>query len=262
MSGKVKFPEATEALPVLAGGVKAEWLVPAGAAENKVILYLHGGGYCLGIVNTNRNFVARVASESGCKVLLADYRLAPENPYPAAVEDVLAAYRWLLSEGFLPENIVIAADSSGCGLTLAALITLRDNGEPLPAALAFMSPVVDLKNMGESMKTRADTDPFQLKPEFYIANYYVADHDPAAPLISPLYAELQGLPPMLIHGSDYDIFLSDSVRLAEKALKAGVDVTLKVWEKMWHNFHMSAGLLPEGRAALREIYSFINEKLA
>ncbi|MCX7747562.1 MAG: alpha/beta hydrolase [Clostridia bacterium] len=259
ISKKAKIPKDIDVFPVITDDFRGEWIVPSGALEENVIIYLHGGGYCLGIVNTNRGFVARVAKESGIKVLLVDYRLAPENPYPAAIEDAAAAYRWLLGEGFQPKNIVFMADSSGCGLSLASLFMLRNNGVPMPASLIFMSPTVDFTYTGESMKTKAKVDPYQMDPRFFIANYYMENNDPASSWISPLYGDFYGLPPMLIHGSECDIFLSDAVRLAEKAKNAGVDVTLKVWDKMWHIFHMSADLLPEGRAALREIYGYIKK---
>ena len=261
MTLEVQYIKQVEISKASARGVTAEWIIPQGAVQEKVIIYLHGGGYCLGIVDTNRNFVARIAVESGFKVLLPDYRLAPENPFPAGIEDSITVYRWLISEGYLPENIFIVADSSGCGLSLVTLTLLREQGESLPAGLAFMSPAIDFCYKGESITTRADLDPFQMDPDFYIANYYVKDNDPTSPLISPIYAELKGLPPMLIHASDHDIFLSDSIRLAEKAEKAGVAAELKVWEGMWHNFHMYSDYLPEGRTALDEIYKHIKSKL-
>lgn len=262
ISGEFEYLNRVERCRVSAGGVTAEWLIPPGAPKDKVIVYLHGGGYCLGIVDTNRNFAARMACECGYKVFVVDYRLAPENPYPAAIEDSVAAYRWLLVQGYLPRNIVFAADSSGCGLSLVTLTLLREKGELLPAAQAYICPTIDFSYQGESIRTRAELDPFQLKPEFYISNHYVAGNDPVSPHISPIYADLQGLPPMLVHAGDWDIFLSDSLRLAEKAEAVGVQVQLKVWDEMWHIFHMYADYLPEGRDALGELCSYIKGMLA
>ena len=257
----LKLPDGVDHIPVSAGNALTEWFLPAKASEESVIVYLHGGGYGLGLVNTNRSFVARIAKTSGLRVLLVDYGLAPEHPFPAALDDTLTAYRWLLSQGVRPEKIGFLADSSGGGLGLATLISLRDAGDPLPVAMACMAPMVDLTHSGESRRTRANIDPYRIKPEFYIDRHYVKGHDPMNPLISPLYADLRHLPPMLIHASDYDIFLSDAIRLAEKAQHAGIEVSLKIWEKMWHLFHMSAAILPEGRIAVQEICTYLRNKV-
>lgn len=262
IGGRAKIPNGIEVSSISANGVKAEWIVPSCSLRDKVIVYIHGGGYCLGIYNSNRGFVSHIASQTKIRILLADYRLAPENPYPAAIEDCITLYKWLIDEGYTPQNIIIMGDSSGCGLALSSLTTLRDQGVPMPAALVFMFPTVDFTYRGQSLKSRADFDPFNLDPKFYVANNYVADNDPEWPLISPLYAKLHNLPPMLIHGCGYDIFLSDSTRLAERAREAGVEAELRVWDKMWHTFHMQYSMLPEGRAALREIYNWIGQRIA
>lgn len=260
MNKKAEIPPNLNVTPILAGEVQAELFEPIDAPKDKIIIYLHGGGYCLGIVNTNRSFVAKISTGTGMKVLLVDYRLAPENVFPAALEDAVSSFRWVLNKGYLPKNIFIVADSSGCGLSLAALMTLRNNNEPMPSAMVFISPVVDLKGTGDSIETRKKEDPFQYSDPLSIAKNYVGENDATLPIISPLFGDLYGLPPILIHASDYDVFLSDSIRLAEKLKRANKEVDLKIWAKMWHIFHMSYSLLPEGKVALEEIFMYIKGK--
>lgn len=262
MGGKLNIPAGMKYSQREISGVKVDEFLPVNsrpAGRIRLILYVHGGGYSLGLVNTNRNFVMNIARQSGCRVVLVDYRLAPENPFPAALEDFLCAYRGLLAEGAKPKELAILGDSSGCGLALAGLTCLRDAGDPLPAALVAMCPMVDQTNSGETFQTRAHLDPYQMDPKFYMNQYVLIGQDPRNPLLSPLYANLRGLPPMLIHAADHDVFLSDATRLAEKARAAGVPVTLKIWDSMWHIFQMSAALLPEGQASLNEIYAFLQQ---
>lgn len=262
MGGKLNIPAGMKYSQREINGVKVEEFLPTNnrtGGRIRAIVYVHGGGYSLGLVNTNRNFVMNIARQSGCRVVLVDYRLAPENTFPAALEDFLGAYRGLLAEGVQPKEIAILGDSSGCGLALTGLTCLRDVGDPMPAALVAMCPMVDQTNSGETFHTRAHLDPYQMDPKYYMNQYVLIGQDPHNPLLSPLYADLHGLPPMLIHAADHDVFLSDATRLAEKAREAGVPVTLKVWDSMWHIFQMSAALLPEGRASLNEIYAFLHQ---
>lgn len=263
MGGKLKIPAGMTYTLMVLNGVKVERILPAAsqqagdAGRIRLIMYVHGGGYSLGLVNTNRNFVMYIARQSGLPVALVDYRLAPEAPFPAALEDFLSAYRGLLAEGVQPGQIAVMGDSSGCGLALAGLTCLRDMGEPLPAVLVALCPMVDQTNSGETFQTRAALDPYHLDPKYYMNQYVLAGQDPRNPLLSPLYADLHGLPPILIHAGDHDVFLSDATRLAEKARQAGVPVTLKVWDSMWHIFQMSAEVLPEGQASLNEILAYL-----
>ncbi len=266
MGGALKIPAGMQCTQSMLAGVKVEEFVPAvnGSKAStmrriRLILYVHGGGYSLGLVNTNRNFVMSIASKTGLRVVLVDYRLAPENPFPAALKDFLAVYRGLVSQGVEPGQIAVMGDSSGCGLALAGLTCIRDAGEPLPAAMIAMCPMVDQTNSGETFRTRARLDPYHLDPKYSMNQYVLIGQDPCNPLLSPLYADLHGLPPILIHAGDYDVFLSDATRLAEKARQAGVDVTLKVWDSMWHIFQMSAEVLPEGRASLNEIFAYLRQ---
>lgn len=246
--------------PIDAGGVKAEWIVPPGAASDRVVLYLHGGGYVMGSINTHRAMIARIARASQARALALDYRMAPEHPFPAAVEDSTAAYRWLLAQGYKPTKIAISGDSAGGGLTLATLLALRDAGTPLPAAAAPISPWTDMEGTGASVKTRAAKDPMvgsaSLLP---MANMYVGNNNPKDPLASPLYGDYRGLPPLLIQVGDAEVLLDDSTRVAERAKAAGVKVDLEVWDDMVHVWHVFAKILPEGQQAIDKIGKFIVE---
>jgi acetyl esterase/lipase len=244
--------------PVDAGGVPAEWIAAPGAVSDRVILYLHGGGYVIGSINTHRAMIARIARASKARALAIDYRLAPEHPFPAAVDDATAAYRWLLAQGYKPAKIVVAGDSAGGGLTLAALVALRDAGQPMPAGAVPISPWTDLEGTGDSVRSRAAKDPMvQQENLAQSAKQYFGDHDPKDPLVSPLHANFRGLPPMLIHVGDAEILLDDSTRVAERAKAAGVQVDLEVWDDMIHVWHVFAKLLPEGQQAIDKIGKFV-----
>jgi acetyl esterase/lipase len=244
--------------PVNAGGVPAEWIVAPGAVQDRVILYLHGGGYVIGSINTHRAMIARIARASNARALAIDYRLAPEHPFPAAVDDATAAYKWLLAEGYKPGKIVIAGDSAGGGLTLAALVALRDSGVPMPAGAVPISPWTDLEGTGESVRSRAAKDPMVTQSNLAeSAKQYYGARDPKDPLVSPLHANFRGLPPMLIHVGDAEILLDDATRVAERAKLAGVKVELEVWDDMIHVWHVFAKLLPEGQQAIDKIGKFV-----
>lgn len=261
MNSTDEFLEDVYICTINACGVNCELFIPLGTDDNKIIIYFHGGGYCLGIYNINRKFVANIAKESGYKVLLVDYRLAPENPYPAAHEDALSVYKWLIGENFRPENIVLMGDSSGCGLILATLFKLKELQLIMPAALVFISPVVDYTGNGKSLITAKKDDPYQYEDPFSISKIFLGNNNVKDLLISPLYGELRGLPSMFIHGSEHDVFLSDSISLAERAKDNGVDVSIKIWKELWHVFHVNANIIPEGKEALKEIYEFISNSI-
>ena len=214
-SRRTFLPRNASNTPVTLDGVPAEWINPPGVSptSQSVILYLHGGGFTLGWTNVERWMVAHIAQAAQIRALAVDYRLAPEHPFPAALKDCLTAYRWLLSHGAAPHQVVIAGDSAGGNLTLSTLLALRDAGEPLPAAAVCISPATDLACTGESFLTRKDP---LLSTRFVntMIPHYIGDQDPRQPLISPHYARLDGLPPLLIHVGDDEILLSDSVRLA------------------------------------------------
>jgi len=253
-----KLPDGIEASPITIDGLLAEWILPSQAKKDKVILYFHGGGYVMGSIQAHRSIVSKFVKGSEVGALLFDYRLAPEHPFPAAIEDSVAAYRWLLAKGVLPSNIVFAGDSAGGGLCLATLIALRDQGIPLPAAAVALSPWTDLKCTGDSHRTKNEVDPLTPKGSCTVfSKYYVGENDPCNPWISPYYGDLHGFPPMLIHVGEDEVLLDDSTRFAEKAKDAGVDVTLKVGERMFHCFPVLAPLFPEAKQAMDEICTFI-----
>ena len=258
------FPVADDVAceAVDAGGVPAEWIRPPGAAADRAILYLHGGGYVIGSINTHRDLVSRVARAAGAPGLSVEYRLAPEHPHPAAVEDSTAAYRWLLAQGVPAERVVVAGDSAGGGLTVATLLALRDAGDPLPAAAVCLSPWVDLEVLGESMTTKADTDPMiQREGLLEMARAYLGEASPQTPLAAPLHADLERLPPLLIQVGTAEMLLDDSTRLAEKARAAGIDVTLEPWEDMIHVFQFFPAM-PEAQQAIERIGEFVRKHVA
>jgi phosphinothricin tripeptide acetyl hydrolase len=239
----------------------AEWLRPPGAAAGRVVLYLHGGGYVIGSPRSHRHLAAAIAAAGQASALLLDYRLAPEHPYPAAVDDATAAYRWLLDQGIGPGRVVIAGDSAGGGLTVATLLALRDAGLPLPAGGACISPWVDLTFSGASYRTRAAADPIVTRAEIdEMARAYLGATAARTPLASPLFADLGGLPPLLIHVGSDEVLLDDAVQLAERAKAAGVDATLEVWDRMIHVWHWFLPMLDEAQSAVDGIGRFIRAR--
>ncbi|MCL4833216.1 MAG: alpha/beta hydrolase [Caldilineaceae bacterium] len=260
---RVKPPKSVRFARAWVEGLQADWLMPPAGPEDARLLYLHGGGYICGSFSSHRGLVGNLAEACCLRTLMPEYRLAPENPFPAALEDSLAVYRRLLADGIAPHRLVLGGESAGGGLTLATLLALRDRGLPLPAAAFVLSPWTDLAATGNSLRTRARHDPW-FEPEGVLptAAYYVGDGDATNPLISPLYGDLAGLPPLLIHVGDYEILLDDSTRLAEKARAAGMDVTLRVWDGMWHVFQSMAARVPEARRSVEEIGAWVQSRLA
>lgn len=249
--------------PVVARGVPAEWTRTDGADDAHVLLFLHGGGYMAGSLASHRHVVAQAGREAGTRTLALDYRLAPEHPFPAALEDALAGYRYLLDDGIAPDRITLAGESAGGGLALATVLSLRAAGLPLPRCLWLSSPWVDLALTGGTLIGKAAVDP--LLSRDYLADLavaYLAGSDPRAPLVSPLYADLTGLPPMLIQVGSAEILLDDAVRLASRAGAADIAVTLQVWPHMIHAWHLFHPEVDEGRAALRQAGSFIRSQRA
>ena len=247
-----------------AGGVPAAWVEAPGADPGRVVLYLHGGGYVIGSIDTHRELAGRLSQASAARVLIIDYRLAPEHPYPAAVEDAAAAYRWLLADGgATPDRTVIAGDSAGGGLTVAAMLALREAGDPLPAAGVCLSPWVDMEGIGDSMTAKADVDPMVRREGLVrMAGLYLDGADPRTPLAAPLYADLSGLPPLLIQVGTAETLLDDSTRLCERARAAGVDVTYESWDDMIHVWHIFAPLLPEGQQAVERVGEYVRQRAA
>jgi acetyl esterase/lipase len=262
MAGEVLRPPIhIDHIGVLANGVPSEWVIPAGVGSERVILYLHGGAYNAGSTRSHRALAANIAYAAHARALTIDYRLAPEHPYPAALVDAFSAYKWLLESGIRPEQITVTGDSAGGGLTIALLVALRDRKISMPAAAVILSPWTDLATSGESWQENAKLDYLihgtKLKEA---ARLYLKDTSPQTPLASPVYANLEGLPPLLIQVGSDEVLLSDSQRLAEHARLSGVDVTLEVWEGMQHVWHFAANFVPEARQAVEKIGEFIRER--
>ena len=243
----------------IADGVPVEWVEAPGADPGRVVMYLHGGGYVLGSVPSYRAFAGRISSAAAARVLLVDYRLAPEHRFPAAVDDAVAACQWLARREDGLARVVVAGDSAGGGLALAMMLALRDLGHALPAAGVCISPSTDLAKTGESIRTRAHLDPMTSVPTtFAHARRYLGDDgDPTHPLASPLYAQLHGLPPLLVMVGTHELLHDDSTRLAEKARAAGVDVTLEIAQDMVHIWPFFAAILPEGQQAVERVGAFV-----
>jgi epsilon-lactone hydrolase len=255
-------PEGVSSTPVDAGGIAGEWIAAPGAGEERTIYWLHGGGYCIGSINTHRSLLGGISAASGARAFAIDYRLAPEHPFPAAVEDGVSGYLWLLSTGVDPARVIIGGDSAGGGLTMATLIALKEDGKPLPAAAVCISPWTDMTITGDSVVSKAEADPMiNAEGITRVRDAYVGTADPRSPLASPIYSDLSGLPPLLIQVGENEVLLSDSTRLAERAEDAGVDVTLEVWPDMIHVWHFFAGMLPEGQQAIDRIGAWAKERL-
>ncbi len=257
----ISLPEGTHVEKVVANGVPGEWVSRPDSDAERVLLYLHGGAYALGSCDSHRDLAARLSAVSGVRVLLIDYRLAPENVFPSAIEDAHAAYRWLLASGIKPEHIIIGGDSAGGGLTLATLLTIKQSGEPQPAGAVLLSPWTDLVGTGESRVTRAEADPWiSAQAIQFVVGLYTGGEDAHNPLISPAYGDLHGLPPLLIHVGNDEVLLDDSKIIAEHAQAAQVPVQLTIWEGMWHVFQAFAPVLPEGQQAVGQIGTFIRQQ--
>ena len=254
-------PEGATCTPCEVGGRAAEWVVAAGARDDRALLYLHGGGYCIGSINTHRTLAADLSRAAGVRVLVIDYRLAPEHPFPAAVDDAVAAYRFLLDAGYDRRRLAIAGDSAGGGLTAATLLALREQDVPLPACAALLSPWLDLSQSGDSMRRCAELDPMVQRDGLQrMAEAYLAGKPAETPLASPLFADLRHLPPLLIHVGTAETLLDDSTRFAARAKDAGVDATLEVWDDMIHVWH-AFGMLPEARDAQARVGEFLRRHL-
>lgn len=255
----IGMPKDVESSRKIVNGTDCEVFKNPFGTKGKVILYFHGGGFCLGIYPSNHEFVAKICSVTKTDVYMPDYRLAPENLFPAALEDAVAVYKGMIEEGYHGKDIIIMGDSSGCALAVSALLVLKQSNMEMPCALKFITPVFDLAGIGDSFTSKAKKDPFNMADPLGIAKIYVASNNPTSSLISPLYGELNYLPPVWIHAAEYDVFLSDSTRFAEKAKKAGVKMDIKIWRKMWHIFHMQESFVPESKRAFLEICSMANE---
>jgi len=256
-------PRGTEVIAIDAGSVRAERIARPRSLPNRYVLHLHGGAYLLGFPALFRDFTWRIADAACARVLCIDYRLAPEHPFPAAVEDATAAYRWLIAHGAEPCNVAFVGDSSGGGLALASMMRLRDEGSPLPSAAVVLSPWTDLALTGQSLTEYRFSDPMvqvELMPR--AVDLYLAGTDPRSPYASPLYGDPAGLPPTLIHVGSDEALRDDAVRMAERLRAMGCEVELQAWPRMFHVWHMFARILPEARAAIARIGAFLQARLS
>ena len=249
--------------PTVLGGVAAEWTSVRGASTDRTVVYFHGGAYCLGSIATHRGLVGNLARASGVRVASLEYRLAPEHPFPAAVDDAVSAYRALLAAGASPTRVALAGDSAGGGLAAATLLALRDAGDPLPACAVLLSPWLDLSCSSESMRTRVEQDPLiRPDPLRSLGEAYLCGAGARDPLASPVYGDLSGLPPLLVQVGTAETLLDDSTRFAERARASGVDVALEVWDDMIHVWHAFSPLLPEADRAINGIGDYLRSRLS
>lgn len=246
-----------------AGGVPAEWVTSPESRSERVILYIHGGCYISGKLITVRECCSRISRAASAKVLNVDYRLAPEHPFPAALDDVVAAYKWLLDSGYESKDIIISGESAGGGLTFAALMKIRDDGDlPLPALGVPISPWIDMTMGHETLKRNVGRDIASVVPLEIGAKLYVGDSDPKGSYVSPLFGDLTGLPPLLVQVGGGEVLLDDGIAIAHKARQDGVDVTLEVWPDMIHVWHWFGTEVEESRQAIAAIGEFIDKKMA
>jgi acetyl esterase/lipase len=256
-----KLPEGFTLEPFKIGELSAEWMLPQNATKKRAILYFHGGGLVVGSIHAHRGIVAKFVKASGTEALLFDYSLAPENPFPAGLNDSLKAYKYLLDEGIKPENIVFMGDSGGGNLVFSTMLLAKEKGLPLPSGAIALSPWTDLTNSGESWVTNAKADSLCWKDaQAVFSKYYAVDNELTNPLISPLFGDLKGFPPLLLYAGNDETMRDDSTRLAKKAKEAGVDVTLNIGEGLFHCYPACAPMFPEATQALNEIADFIKKQ--
>ena len=252
---RTKLPMDITHEKVSADGVPCEWLIPERSEQNQVLLYLHGGGFVLGQTPAHLEIGAHLAQKMNTGILMVDYRLAPEYPFPAALDDCVTAYRWLLNQGYSADSITIAGDSAGGNLTITTLMKLRDSGNPLPIAAACLSPVADLTNKAEKFQEVHD-DILHPKAAKFFNESYIADNDINNPLISPAFGDWHGLPPMLIHAGEDEILYADAVQIESLIREAGGTVQLKIYPRMWHVWQLNMQL-PQAKQSLDEIAQFL-----
>ncbi len=255
-------PRGIDYIETEVGGVTALWAAPKGCAEDRVVLCAHGGGFMTGSMYSHRKFFGHLAKAIGCRALIPDYRRSPEHAFPAALDDMVAAYRWLLDQGLEANHIALAGDSSGGGLIIASQLRVRDVGLPMPAASLPISPWLDMTVTGESIASNSGKDALFTKAMIQgLARAVLGDADPRDPFASPLYADLSGLAPIYIQVGGDEMIRDDSVRIAERAKKAGVDVRLDVFPGQQHTFQMAAGRAPLADEAIRRMADWVRPKL-
>ena len=256
-----KIPDGISIDSLSIEGLKSEWLIPQGSSTEKIILYIHGGGYVSGSCADHRGFVSKFAKFTGIKTLIYEYGLAPENPFPAAINDSLKTYRWLVSSGYQPKNIVFAGESAGGGLCLALLLALKENNMKFPVAAVAISPWTDLSCSGESYRTKNRVSPAPINSWTVFSKHYARNNDLKNPLISPLFGDLKGLPPIFINSGADDELADDGEKFYLKAKETGVDIKFRKGIGMVHCYPLLAPMFPEATEAMNEIVYFIREHL-
>ena len=253
----IPLPENTKFKRILAGDVYAEWITCGDVDKDKTFMFIHGGGYYRGSIAATRATVARISAEAKVRCLSIEYRLAPEHPFPAAIDDTYTAYNWLIKEGFNPKNIIVSGQSAGGGLCLALLLKIKENNGIQPKGAVALSPWTDLSQSGKTMITNANIDPVISKKYLdRMANLYLSRASNTSSLASPLYGDLSGLPPMLVQVGSAETMLDDSKRFVEKAKEAKVDIQIEIWEDMFHGWHGSAHILKDAEEAIKSIGLF------
>jgi len=252
---RVQLPADTTRRSVTANGVACDWLIPEGASPDCVLLYLHGGGFVIPQTPNHLKMGAYLARKTGLQTLMVDYRVAPKHPFPAPLDDCVTAYRWLLQQGFAANNIVIAGDSAGGNLALTTLMTLRDNGDPMPSAAACLSPSGDL-TVRDATSNALEDILLPPKARKFYRESYVGKSDPHNPLISPLFGDWHGMPPLLIHSGEAEVLKDDAIRINELASAAGIDVSLEIYPNMWHVWQINLSL-PQATDSLNKIAAFL-----
>jgi acetyl esterase/lipase len=253
----MKLPRDTRAEKTKIGEMNAEWIIPEDYQEGKVLLYIHGGGFISGSCHTHRMHVAKFARGCRMKSMVFDYRLAPEHPFPAAVDDCLEAYQWLITQGYRQEDITVGGESAGGTLTLSLLLALKEKEIGLPRAAFSISPVTDLRCQADSFTFNAKKDVAPMGSWDLWTSYYIGDNDPTNPILSPLFGDYHSLPPLYICVGSHEIHLNDCENVARRARDHGVNVTIKKWDKMIHAFPLLSPLFPEAKMALHEICDFV-----
>lgn len=260
-SSRMKLPKNIASQKLKINNINAEWIIPENSLENKMLLYIHGGGFISGSCLTHRMHVAKFANGTQLKSLVFDYRLAPENPFPAALDDCIEVYSWLLQQDYKPENIIIGGESAGGTLTLSLLLALKDKGIELPKAAFSISPVTDLRCLADSFNYNAKKDIAPMGSWNLWTKYYISDNDPTNALLSPLFGNYAGLPPLYVCVGTHEIHLNDCENVTRLANEHGVKVTLRKWEGMVHAFPILSPLFPEAKNAMLEICKFAYNNL-
>ena len=261
VSVRIKIPKDITTQKISVSGINAEWIIPENPFDDKVLLYIHGGGFISGSCLTHRMHVAKFARECKIRSLVFDYRLSPEYPFPAAPQDCLTVYKWLIENGYLPENIIIGGESAGATLTLSLLLAIKESKMSLPKAAFVVSPVTDLTCGAASFTYNAKNDVAPFGSWKIWTEYYISGSNPLDPLLSPLHGDLHNFPPLYICVGTHEIHLDDCINLYKKAKHQGVAVTIKKWDKMIHAFPLLTPLFPEAKRAFFDICEFVKSEL-